>query len=141
MSRIEHVVDRCDGLYASVVADPDAWPDHRLAEWAGELFIDGEPPDKETRKHLRAVIRVARKLRAFWSDDSQARPDDHGDWESKVDIALGSRAWRPVLDLAMHGLATSPSPELFESVKERFAVVTSQRWMEGVDYEEWLADR
>ena len=141
MSRFEHLVDRCDGLYEAVVADPAAWPDHRLAEWAEDLFIDGELPDKETRKQVRAVIRAARKLRAFWTDDTQARPDDHGDWESKVDIALGSRAWRPVLDLAMHGLETSPSPELFDFVKERFAVVTSQRWMDGVGYDEWLAAR
>lgn len=141
MSRVGHVVDRCDALYASVVDDPAAWPDHRLAEWADDLFLDGEPPDKDTRRHVRAVIRAARKLRSFWSDGAQPRPDDHGDWQSRVDIALGPRAWRPVLDLAMHGLEVDPTPELFELVKDRFAVVTSQRWMDGVTYEEWLADR
>ncbi len=141
MSRIERLVHRCDQLYESVVTEPSAWPDHRLAEWAEELFVDGEPPDRETRKQMRAVLRAAGKLRAFWSDDAAPRPEDHGDWRSRVDIALGARAWRPLLDLAMHGLETGPSPELFEIVKERFAVVTSQRWMDGVDYDEWLADR
>lgn len=140
MSRIERLIERCDHLYESVVIDPSAWPDHRLAEWAEELFVD-DPPDRQTRKQIRAVIRAAGKLRTFWSDDAAPRPDDHGDWRARVDIALGARAWRPLLDLAMHGLETSPSPELYEVVKDRFAVVTSQRWMEGVGYEEWLAER
>lgn len=140
MSRIERLVQRCDQLYESVVNEPVAWPDHRLSEWAQESFID-DPPDRQTRKQIRAVIRAAGKLRAFWSDDGAPRPDDHGDWRSRVDIALGARAWRPLLELAMHGLETNPSPELYEVVKDRFAVVTSQRWMEGIGYEEWLAER
>jgi hypothetical protein len=37
-------------------------------------------------------------------------------------------------------LKDTPSEELFVEVKERFAVVNSERWMDGVDYEDWLAD-
>ena len=104
----------------------------------------GKLSDEEIRRRLQGLPGweyTAGKLRTFWSDDAAPRPDDHGDWRARVDIALGARAWRPLLDLAMHGLETSPSPELYEVVKDRFAVVTSQRWMEGISYEEWLAER
>ena len=38
----------------------------------------------------------------------------------------------------MAGLHQAPSEELFAEVKQRFAVVNSERWMDGIDYDEWL---
>ena len=82
---------------------------------------------------------MAQKLQGFWSTQ-QSTVSDHDDWESKVDIALGPRAWRPLLDLARIGLSTAPSEELFEQVKVRFALVNSDRWMDGTSYEEWASN-
>lgn len=135
------LIARAEQLYADVVLSPGDWNDQRFAEWAEEVASDGAVGDRDGVRLLRRVIRAAARLQAFWVVEDASRPDDHGDWRTRVDIALGARAWRPVLDLAMHALESHPSPELFEMVKERFPVVTSQRWMEGVGYEEWLAER
>ena len=50
---------------------------------------------------------------------------------------MGPRAWRPALELAQIGLERAPSADLYDEVKQRFAIVNSERWMDGVDYEEW----
>ena len=141
MSRFVGLVDRAERLYESVVTSPQDWNEGRFAEWAEELAIDGTDLDRETLRHVRRIIRAATRLRTFWSTEDANRPDDHGDWRTRVDISLGARAWRPILELAMHKLEVSPSSELFEVVREQFGVVNSQKWMEGVTYEEWLADR
>lgn len=141
MSRYLGFVDSAERLYESVVTSPDDWIESRFAEWAEEIALDGAGLDREAQRQIRKIIRSASKLKVFWSENDKGRPEDHGDWRSRVDIALGARAWRPVLDLAMHGLDVEPSAELFEVVKDRFAVVTSQRWMEGIAYVEWLAGR
>lgn len=141
MSRFSGLVDRAERLYESVVTSAPDWNESRFAEWAEELAADGADLDRETLRHVRRIIRAATRLQAFWAVDDGSRPHDHGDWRTRVDISLGPRAWRPVLELAMHGLDVDPSPELFEVVRQQFAVVNSQRWMEGVGYEEWLAAR
>lgn len=138
MSRYDVLLARAEELYRDVVVSPEDWPPERVAEWADDAVADGEGFDRETAKLLRRVVRAAVRLGAFWGSGQEGLPDDHGDWRTRVDIAAGNRAWRPVLDLARHGLDVDPSPDLFASVKELFAVVTSQRWMEGVEYSEWL---
>ena len=128
---------RVDRLYEDAVTVPAAWDDGRLVDWLAACFEDGYTPSKETARSLRRCVRSARKLRDFWAD----RLGDGGgaDWRSRVDQALGARAWRPPLELARIGLAESPSEALFEEVRTRFRVVHSERWMEGVTYDEWVA--
>lgn len=123
-------------LYESVVGDPDRWNEQTFADWAADALADANGLPREAHREVRRGLRAAQKLQKFWSEDQGAVPD-HGDWRSKVDIALGARAWRPLLDLARVGLDTVPSEELFAQVKERFALVNSDRWMDGVSYEQW----
>lgn len=133
------LVGQCEDLYAQVCFDPDGWPDSSLADW-----IDGIAQsmivDKEVGRELRRVIRSAQKLRAFWSDPATGRPPDHGDWRARVDIGLGAAAWRPLLAITRHGLDLQPSAELFADVRDRFRVVTGERWMEGLSFEDWMAE-
>ena len=95
---------------------------------------------KLVAREARRVARLARRLGQFWS-----RPEMEGkqpeDWRSGVDEALGSRGWQPTLDIIRHGLETDPSPELFEEMQFRFAVVHFRPWLEGIDYESFLASR
>jgi hypothetical protein len=141
VSRFVGLVDRAEGLYESVVTSAHDWNESRFAEWADELAVDGADLDRDTLRFVRRIIRAAAKLQTFWAVDDTTRPDDHGDWRTRVDISLGARAWRPILELAMHGLEVDPSPELFEVVRQLFVVVNAQRWMDGVSYEDWLSGR
>jgi hypothetical protein len=130
---------QCEELYASVCFEAESWPDSALADWidgvAASSFVD-----KEIGRELRRIVRAAQKLRDFWLAPAGGRPPDHGDWRARVDIGSGVKAWRPLLALARVGLSREPAPDLFEDVKERFRVVTGERWMEDVSFEEWLSD-
>lgn len=130
------VLGAIEGLYEAVVTDPEAWGEQAFADWAGEAFVDAGELPKDAVKQIRRSMRAAEKLQRFWVGERSA-VSDHDDWRTRVDIALGARAWRPLLDLARIGLENAPDPELFEQVKERFAVVTSDRWMDGVSFEQW----
>jgi hypothetical protein len=123
-------------LYESVVTDPAAWGEQAFADWAGEALVDAGEMPKTAVREIRRSLRAAQKLRDFWLS-GRSEVSDHDDWHTRVDIALGARAWRPLLDLAMIGLEESPDEELFEQVKERFVVVTSDRWMDGVSFDQW----
>lgn len=124
-------------LYESVVMNPDAWNEQAFADWAGETLADVTELPREAVREVRRCLRAAQRLQAFWAT-AEGTVADHDDWRSRVDIALGPRAWRPTLDLARTGLSDAPSEELFIEVKARFAVVNSERWMDGVDFEEWV---
>lgn len=134
------LIGRCEDLYAGVCFEPTAWPDAALADWINGIAESGEV-DRETAKALRRVLRSAQKLRKFWESPPEKLPPDHGDFRTRVDIAVGAAAWRPILAIARHGLDAAPDAQLFEQVKERFRVVTGERWMDGVSYEEWLESR
>lgn len=125
-----------DGLYADVVMRPDAWTEQSFADWAGDLA--SEPLGKTEARAIRQVVRVANKLQQFWLGHAQASEDTP--WHSRVDLAVGPKAWRPTLDIAMAGLLARPDPELYEEVQMRFRLVNSQGWMDGVAYEDWLAE-
>ena len=131
---------QCEELYAGVCFEPDLWPDSALADWI-ESIAHSSAVDKEVARELRRVLRSAQKLRGFWSQPAENRPPDHGDWRTRVDIGLGVAAWRPLLAIARHGLVVSPEDQLFEDVKARFRVVSGDRWMDGVSFEEWLDQR
>jgi len=129
-----------ESLYESVVTDPEAWGDQAFSDWAGDALIDADTVPKQARREIRRSMRAAQKLRDFWMSGASRVPD-HDDWRTRVDIALGVRAWRPLLDLARIGLEEAPDEELFEQVKERFVVVTSDRWMDGVSFDQWRITR
>jgi hypothetical protein len=131
---------QCEDLYAGVCFEPATWPDAALADWINGVAESGEV-DKETARELRRVLRSAQKLRRFWETPPASLPPDHGDFRTRVDIAVGPGAWRPLLAMARHGLAETPDSELFDEVKERFRVVAGEHWMEGVSYAEWLEAR
>lgn len=126
-----------DGIYERVVSDPAKVRDADLLSWASEAMSVLDPPvDRKIAREVRRVVRLARHLSAFWAE--RTPPED---WRSAVDAALGSRGWQPTLDLARWALEESPSAELFEEVRFRFAIVHFRPWMEGVAYEQYLADR
>ena len=130
---------QCEGLYAAVCFDAESWSDSALADWM-EGLASSSDMDKEIGRELRRIVRAAQKLRDFWLAPAAGRPPDHGDWRTRVDIGLGVKAWRPLLALARLGLARDPDEELYEDVKERFRVVTGERWMEDVAFDQWLVD-
>ncbi len=132
------LVHRLDDLYRTAVTAPGTWTEDAAAEWANEAFV--EPPSREVARHVRAALRMSVKLAAFWRSPPDGVPDDAGDWSTRVDVAIGPRAWRPLLEVARAGLAERPDPDLFAEVKRRFRVVHSQHWMDGVGYEEWRTE-
>ena len=134
------VVESLDHIYERVMADPDV-REGDLLSWVGESLMALEPPvDKRIAREARRVGRLARRLGEFWS-----RPEMEGkapeDWRSGVDEALGSRGWQPTLDIIRFGLENDPSPDLFEEMQFRFAVVHFRPWLEGTDYESYLSSR
>jgi hypothetical protein len=131
------LLSRVDALYESVVTQPDHWTEDTFADWASEATAGAVAPRPAARE-IRRCLRNGARLRDFWMRD-EARPDDHGDWRSRVDVALGPRAWRPLLEIARLGLEDAPTEDLFREVQERFRLVYSDRWMEGVSFSEWLA--
>lgn len=135
------LLHRIDGLYESVVTEPHRWGDAGYADWAEEVFVSAEGMDKAEAREVRRCLRAAGKLQAFWSADDATRPPDDGDWRSRVDIALGISAWRPALAIAQIGLERAPSAELFHEVKARFREVHSEVWMDGIDFDTWVAER
>lgn len=134
------LIHSCEDLYAQVCFDPNAWPDTALADWIVGVGESGEL-DRETARELRRVTRAAQKLRRFWAEPPPNVPPDHGDFRTRVDIAVGVSAWRPLLAIARHGLEVAPDSALFEQGKELFRVVAGEHWMEGVSYEAWLSER
>lgn len=132
MSSILGEVDR---LYEGCVTDPRGWHDQAFADWA-ETVTSGDALDRDTAKWIRRIVGAARKLAAFWSErDLDHAPDD---WRSRVDVAMGPRAWRPQLELAEHLLDLSPDEEAFSVVVDLFPVVRNQPFMDGITYREWL---
>ncbi len=124
-----------DALYEGVVTDPSSWGGPAFGDWAEE--VAGAVPTRSQARAIRRCLRAAERLRDFWAGDrAQVAADD---WRTRVDVALGARAWRPTLELAMEGLTEQPGEELFLEVKRRFRIVNSQPWMDGVDFETWRA--
>ncbi len=123
-----------DELYRSCVTKPDRWTEQAFADWA-ESVGSGPDVDRDVARYLRRVIGAARRLAAHWQ--GAERPDASDDWRSRVDVALGARAWRPQLDLAMHLLEKAPDADRFEAVASLFPVVMHAPFMDGITYAEW----
>jgi hypothetical protein len=54
-----------------------------------------------------------------------------------VDLAMGPRAWRPVLDLAEVRLHEVRSEEAFTDVVRLFPLVNSEEYLDGIEFEDW----
>ena len=134
------VIESLDSIYERVIADPDV-RESEILSWVNEALYSLERPvDKRISREARRVARLGRRLGEFWS-----RPEMRGkapeDWRSAVDEALGSRGWQPTLDIIRFGLETNPTLELFDEMQYRFAVVHFRPWLEGIDFESYMASR
>lgn len=128
-----------DDLYGDVVMDPDRWGDEAYGEWMANVTVDSASIDRRAARSLRRAVRMAAKLQRFWSSPEAERYRREESWETRVDLAVGIPAWRPALELAEQELDASPSPEGFADVRRRFRVVNGTTWMEGVEYDDWIA--
>ncbi len=131
------LISEVENLYRGVVTEPDLWSPQAIADWMEGMAASDEL-DKVTAKHLRRIVTMADKLRTFWSADPRVGSGAIA-WESRVDLAFGPRAWRPVLDLAEHLFELHPTPELFGTVATLFRVVNHRPWLDGMTYDEWSA--
>lgn len=120
-------------LYEAVVTDPTAWNEQMFVDWVDTVDSGGSLSRVEA-KYIRHALRVAQKLRVFWLE-SQDRPDLG--WESKVDLVLGPKAWRPVLDLSETQLASTQSEESFQDVVRLFPLVNNEEFLDGIDFDAW----
>ena len=128
-----------DDLSRDVVMDPDRWSEEAYAEWMANLAIDPTSIDRRAARSLRRAVRIAAKLQRFWSSEEATRYSAEDSWEARVDLAIGIPAWRPPLELAEQELEASRSQEAFDDVRRRFRVVNATTWMEGVEYDTWVA--
>jgi hypothetical protein len=120
-------------LYESVVTDPERWNEQMFADWSDTVSADG-PVTKLEAKYVRRALRIAQTLRSFWLESRDR--DDLG-WESRVDLALGPKAWRPILDLAQVQLGNSHSEECFGDVARLFPLVNGEAFHDGISFDEW----
>jgi hypothetical protein len=125
-----------DRLYEGCVMEPEQWHDQAIADWAEA--IGNDELDGTSARLVRRVLGVARRLVGFWDRASQPAPDD---WRSRVDVALGAKAWRPQLELAEHLLETSSDEETFDVVAALFPLVRNQPFLDGIAYDDWLEGR
>lgn len=127
-----------DTLFESAVTSPEDLTEQMISDWFEGIAVTTDL-DKHTAKLLRRLVRTAQKLAAFWGSDSRADNPDL-DWRTRVDIAMGPRAWRPVLDLSQHLLELEPTEEVYDSVSSLFRVVYGEKWLEGMSFDEWMQD-
>jgi hypothetical protein len=126
-------VTAVEALYEAVVTDPGSWNEQMFVDWSESVVADG-PVSKDEAKYVRRALRMAQKLRVFWIDAPVRR--DLG-WESRVDLALGPKAWRPVLDLAEAQLRNSRSEEAFTDVANLFPLVNGDKFLDGMNFDVW----
>jgi hypothetical protein len=131
------LVGAVEDLYLGVVTDPRKWSEQSFVDWSESVALD-VAFDKELARYVRQAMRIAQKLQYFWRN-ADSRPDL--EWTSKVDLALGPRAWRPILDLARAQLRTDPSEESFEEVVRLFPLVNNESFMDGIEFNQWSQQR
>ncbi len=127
-----------DSLYESAVMEPRSWNTQGIADWMESTSTD-EPLDPKAAKLLRRIVKTAERLQAFWLADSRVS-DLSIPWQSRVDLALGPRAWRSVLELASHVLDQEPTEETFDTVGAFFRLVNNRPWLDGMTFHQWMRD-
>ena len=133
------VLDEVDRLYELAVTEPSSVNDQAILDWT-EGVAAGSEIDRHSAKYVRRCVNAARKLAAFWSAREPARSHPL-EWPSRVDLALGVRAWRPQLELAQYLLEAAPGIETYEKVAELFRMVNNEPFLDGVSYEVWTETR
>jgi len=130
------VLDDIDQLYEASVTSPASLNDQMIQDWT-EAVVGNYEIDRVGAKYVRRCVAIARKLSSFWAAWNSAidRPPE---WPSRVDLALGVRAWRPQMELAQHLLIEHPDQTTYEKAAELFRVVNNQPYLDGMTYEEWL---
>jgi hypothetical protein len=129
------VLDEVDQLFEFAVASPASLNDQMIQDWS-EGVAGGYEMDRLGAKYVRRCVNIARKLAAFWSERDPAQ-DDPVEWRSRVDLALGVRAWRPQLDLAQHLLEIAPDELIYDKAAELFRIVNNEPFLDGMSYEAW----
>ena len=127
-----------DSLFETAVMSPNALTDQAITDWYDGVAATADL-DRQSAKLVRRLIRTAQKLAAFWSGDARVWDIGLG-WRARVDIAMGPRAWRPVLEIGQYIFEAHPSEERFESVGDLFRIVNGEVWMDGMTYGEWLEE-
>ena len=122
-----------EALYEGVVMSPSRWNEQMFVDWTETVDSYGVLTGQEA-KYIRRALRMAQKLQSFWMG-SQDRPDL--EWHSKVDLAMGPKAWRPVLDIAEVRLDEVRSEEAFTDVVRLFPLVNNEEFLDGVEFEDW----
>jgi hypothetical protein len=135
---VSGVLADVEALFETAVMSPNDLTEQSIADWFDSVAATADL-DKQSAKLLRRLVRTAQKLAVFWASDARAG-DASLDWRTRVDIAMGPRAWRPVLDLSRYLLEQRRDEETFESVVELFRIVNSEVWLEGISYEAWLEE-
>jgi hypothetical protein len=130
---VSGLVSTVEALYEAVATDPASWNEQMFVDWMDAVVSDG-PVSKDEAKYVRRALRIAQRLHAFWVD-APVRPDLG--WESRVDLALGPKAWRPVLELAETQLRNTRSEEAFTDVACLFPLVNGDEFLEGMNFEDW----
>ncbi|MCL1601327.1 MAG: hypothetical protein M3112_07305 [Actinomycetia bacterium] len=130
------VLDDIDQLYEAAVTSPESLNDQMIQDWT-EGVAGNYDIDRLGAKYVRRCVTAARRLSAFWAtwDPTLERPTE---WPSRVDLALGVRAWRPQLDLAHHLLIEDRDPATYERAAHLFRVVHNQPFLDGMTFEVWL---
>ena len=131
------LLSEIDALYQQCVTEPDRCGEQFFADWADGVAAN-DHLDRDSARSIRRCITAARKLASFWQDRDASATED---WRSRVDIALGPRAWRPQLELAEHLLDSTGSEEAFSYVRTLFPVVRNQPFLDGQGYDAWLEAR
>lgn len=130
------LLDEIDLLYERSVMSPHSMTDQSFVDWMENIAL-GQDIDRVSAKYVRRCLQSSRKLAAFWRN-AQAEVGLTPDWRARVDVALGSRAWRPQLELARHLLDKTATEEMFGHVVALFRVVANEPFLDGISYEDWL---
>ena len=130
------VLDDIDQLYEIAVTAPASVNDQMIQDWADNVASSYEI-DRLGARYVRRCLNIARKLALFWL----GRPptgDNPVEWPSRVDLALGVRAWRPQFELAQHLLVIAPDHLIYDKAGELFRIVNNEPFLDGMSYEVWL---
>jgi hypothetical protein len=130
------VLDEIDQLYETAVTSPASVNDQMIQDWADGVAVSYQF-DRLGAKYVRRCLNIARKLAVFWLGRTSAE-DNPVEWHSRVDLALGVRAWRPQLDLARHLLVIAPDHAIYDKTGELFRIVNNEPFLDGMSYEVWL---
>ena len=133
------VLDDVDRLYELAVTSPASVNDRAISDWADDVAVAYEI-DRLGAKYVRRCLNAARKLASFWSARTPSESDP-SEWVSRVDQALGARAWRPQLELAQHLLELAPDDVTYEKAADLFRIVNNTPFLDGMSYEAWIETR